>query len=125
MNIRDGGRFRPGSIIGSRSSITKSNNSKLIKQKKFNYYKYAIRTAKQAGNYNKITNYLILNGNGGDIANVIENQAPFNFNSSAPKLKILTTVNTMDTFPEEQLEFKHENNQYKIEYEAKLQLHLK
>ena len=66
-----------------------------------NDYKYAIGTSKQAGNYNKITNYLILHirktyENGGDIADVIENQEPFNFNSSAPKLKISTAVMTTD-----------------------------
>ena len=32
---------------------------------------------------------------------------------------------TEDTSPEEQLEIMCENNQYKIEYEAKLQLHIK
>ena len=94
-----------------------------------NDYKYAIRTVKQADNYNKITNYLILHirktvKNGGDITDAIENQEPFNFNSSAPKLKILTTVETGDTSPEEKLEIKNENDQYKIEYEAELQLHL-
>ena len=88
-----------------------------------NDYKYAIGTVKQAGNYNKITNYLILRirktyKNGRNITNAIENQEPFNFNSSAPKLKILTTVKTVDTSPEEKLETKHENDQYKIEYEA-------
>ena len=67
-----------------------------------NDYKYAIGTSKQAGNYNKITNYLILHirktyENGGDIVDVIENQEPFNFNSSAPKLKISTAVITTDT----------------------------
>ena len=81
-----------------------------------NDYKYAIRTAKQAGDFNKITNYLILHimktcENGRYIANMIENQEPFNFNSSVPKLKILTTVETMDTSPTEKLEIKHENNQ--------------
>ena len=62
--------------------------------------------------------------NGGDITDVIENQEPFNFDSSAPKLKISTTVETADTSPEEKLEIKCENDQYKIEYEAELQLHL-
>ena len=95
-----------------------------------NDYKYAIGTAKQAGNYNKITNYLILHirktyKNGEDIANVIANQEPFNFYSSPPKLKILTTIVTMDTSPAEKLEIKHENDQYRIEYKAELQLHLK
>ena len=95
-----------------------------------NDIKYDIGTAKQAGNYNKITNYLILHirktyKNGRDIADAIENQEPLNFDSSAPKLKISTTVKTMDTSPEDKLEIKHENNQYKIEYEAELQLHLK
>ena len=56
-----------------------------------NDYKYAIGTAKQ-GNYNNITNYLILHirktyENGGHITDAIENQEPLNFNSSAPKLK--------------------------------------
>ena len=95
-----------------------------------NDYKYAIRTAKQAGDFNKITNYLILHirktyKNGRDIADMIENQEPFNFNSSAPKLKISTTVETTDTFPEEKVEIKHENDQYRIKYKAELQLHLK
>ena len=44
-----------------------------------NDYKYAIRAVKQAANYNKITNYLILHirkmyEHGGDITNAIENQ---------------------------------------------------
>ena len=95
-----------------------------------NDYKYAIGTAKQAGNYNKITNYLILHirktyENGRDITDTIENQEPFNFNSSGPKLKILTTVMAMDTTPMEKLEIKLENNQYRIKYEVELQLHLK
>ena len=95
-----------------------------------NDYKYAIGTAKQAGNYNKITNYLILHirktyENGGDITDMIENQEPFNFDSSAPKLKISTTVETTDTSPEENLEIKHENDQYSIEYKAELQLYPK
>ena len=85
-----------------------------------NDYKYAIRTAKQAGNFNKITNYLILHirktyKHGRDITNAIENQEPFNFDSSAPKLKILTTVVTIDTTSKEKLEIKHENDQYRIE----------
>ena len=80
-----------------------------------NDYKYATGTPKQAGDYNKTTNFLILHmrktyENGGDIADVIENQEPFNFNSSAPKLKISTTVVTMDTSPTEKLEIKHEND---------------
>ena len=107
--------------MGLKSTIIKSNTSKLIKQKMLNDYKYAIRTANQAGDYNEITNYLILHirktyENGGDITNAIENQEPFNFKSSAPKLKISTTVKTADTSPEEKLEIKHENDQYKIEY---------
>ena len=56
---------------------------------------------------------------------MIEYQETFNFNSSAPKLKILTTVETIDTHPTEKLETKHENDQYSIEYEAELQLHHK
>ena len=93
-------------------------------------YIYAIRTAKQAGDYNKITNYLILHIRktykyGGDITDMIENQEPFNFNSSEPILKILTTVTTMDRSPAGKLEVKHENDQYRIEYKAELQLHLK
>ena len=95
-----------------------------------NDYKYAIRTAKQAGNYNKITNYHILYirktyENGRDITDMIENQEPFNFNSSAPKLKISTTVVITDTTPTQKLEIKQENDQYRIEYEAELQLYLK
>ena len=74
--------------------------------------------------------YLILHirktyENGRDITDTIENQEPFNFDSSAPKLKISTTVKTMDTTSEEKLEVKHENDQHKIEYKAELQLHLK
>ena len=127
---RHGGRFRQGSRTESRSTITKSNMTMPIKQKMLNDYKYAIRTANQAGDYNKITNCLILHirktyKNGRDIANAIENQEPFNFNSAAPKLKVLTTVETMDTSPEEKVEIKHENNEYRIKYEAELQLHLK
>ena len=34
-------------------------------------------------------------------------------------------VMTMDTTSTEKLEIKHENDQYRIEYEAELQLHLK
>ena len=95
-----------------------------------NDYKYATGTAKQAGDYNKIMNYLILHirktyENGRNIADMIENQEPFNFSSSAHKLKILTTVETTDTSSEEKLEIKQENDQYKIKYEAELQLHLK
>ena len=59
------------------------------------------------------------------MADVIENQEPFNFSSSAPKLNILTTVETTDTSPTEKVEIKHENDQYRIKYEAELQLHLK
>ena len=95
-----------------------------------NDYKYAVRTAKQAGDYSKITNSLILHiwktyKNDGDITDAIENQEPFNFDLSAPKLKIWTTAETMDTSSEEKLEIKHENNQQRIEYKAELQLHLK
>ena len=38
---------------------------------------------------------------------------------------ISTTIVTMETSPQEKLEVKDENDQYKIEYEAELQLHLK
>ena len=62
--------------------------------------------------------------NGRDIADAIENQEPFNFDSSAPKLKISTTVVIMATTPTEELEIKHENDQYRIKYEAELLLHL-
>ena len=125
ISSRHGGRGRQGSRKGSRSTNTKSNTSKPIEQKTLNDYKYAIRTAKQAGDYNKIANYLFLHirktyENCRDIADAIENQEPFNFNSSAPKLKILTTVVTMDTTPTEKLEIKHENDQYRIEYKAEL-----
>ena len=92
--------------------------------------KYAIRTVKQAGDYNKITTYLILlisktYEHGGDIAEVIENQEPFNFGPSAPRLKILSTVKAEDSTPQQKIEIKCKNDQYKIKYEAELQLHLK
>ena len=85
---------------------------------------------KQAGDFNKITNYLFLHirktyKNGRDITYAIENQEPFSFDSSAPKLKISTTIVTMETPPTEKLEIKHENHQYRIKYETELQLHLK
>ena len=49
------------------------------------FYKYAIRTGKQAGDNSKITNHLIMHirktyENGGDITDAIEDQAPFNSN---------------------------------------------
>ena len=64
-----------------------------------NDYKYAIRTTKQVGNYNKITTYLILHirktyEHSGDIADTIEKQEPFNFDPSAPRLKISSIVET-------------------------------
>ena len=64
--------------MGLKSTITKSNTSKLIEQKMLNDYKYATRTVNQAGNYNKITNYLILHirktyKHGRDITDTIEN----------------------------------------------------
>ena len=116
--------------MGSKSTSAKSTNSKPTEQKMLNDYKYASRTAKQAGDYNKITNYLILHirktyKNGRDIANAIERQEPFNFELHAPKLKISATIVTAETSPEEVQEVKCENDQYKIEYEAELQLHLK
>ena len=55
----------------------------------------------------------------------LKKQKPFNFELSAPKLKISTTVEIKDTSPKEKLEIKHEYDQYKIKYEAELQLHLK
>ena len=95
-----------------------------------NDYKYAIRTVKQAGDYYKITTYLILHirktyEHGRDVTNAIENQEPFNFKPSVPRLKISSIVKTADTSSKEKLEIKHENDQYKIKYEAELQLHLK
>ena len=107
-----------------------SSTSKLIERKTLNDYKYAIRTMKQAGNYNKITTYLIqhirkTSEHGSEIADAIEKQEPFNFDPSAPRLKISSTVKTEGTTPNEKLEIKCENNQHKIEYEAELQLHLK
>ena len=95
-----------------------------------NDYKYAIRAVKQAGNYNKITTYLILHirktyEHGRDIANAIESQGPFNFKPSALKLQILLIVKTENTTPQEKLEIKHQNDQYRIEYKAELQLYLK
>ena len=44
---------------------------------------------------------------------------------SAPRLKISSIVEAAYTTPQEKLEIKYENNQYKIEYEAELQLRLK
>ena len=95
-----------------------------------NDYKYAIGTAKQTGDYNKITSYLILHirktyDNGKDITDAIESQEPFNFDPHAPTLKILATVMTSETTPTEQLEIMHENDQFRIKYKAELQLHLK
>ena len=85
-----------------------------------NDYKYALGTAKQADDYNKITNYLILHirktyKNGGGIADAIKQQESFNFVPHAPKLKISTTVETSSTTDAEKLEIKHENDQYKME----------
>ena len=113
-----------------KSTTTKSSTSKPIEQKSLNNYKYAIRTTKQAGNYNKITTYLILHirktyEHGSDITDTIENQEPFNFDPAVPRLKISSTVETENTSPQEKLEIKCKNNQYKIEYEAELQLPLK
>ena len=130
MNGRHGGRFRQGSRTRSKSTTTKSSTSKPIEQKTLNDYKYAIRTMKQVGDYNKTTTYLILHirktyKHGGDIADAIERQEPFNFKPSAPKLQILLIVETETTPPQEKLEIKCQNDQYKIEYEAELQLHLK
>ena len=130
MNGRHGRRFRQGSRTGFKSTTTKSSTSKLIEQKTLNDYKYAIRTVKQVGNYNKMTTYLILHirktyEHGSDITNEIEKQEPFNLDPSAPKLKILSSVETLESTPQEKLEIKHKNNQYKIKYEAELQLHLK
>ena len=85
---------------------------------------------KQVGNYNKITTYLIQHirktyEHGSNIANAIERQEPFNFNLSAPKLQISSIIETETASPQEKLEIKCQNDQYKIEYEAELQLHLK
>ena len=38
---------------------------------------------------------------------------------------ISSIVETAETSPQEKLEIKHKNDQYKIKYEAELQLHLK
>ena len=85
---------------------------------------------KQVGDYNKITTYLILHirktyEHSGSIADAIERQEPFDFELSAPKLQISLIVQTETTTPQEKLEIKHQNDQYKIKYEAELQLHLK
>ena len=95
-----------------------------------NDYKYAIGTVKQAGEYNKITTYLILHirktyKHSSDITDTTEKQEPFNFEPSAPRLKISSTVEAEDSTPQEKLETKHKNNQYRIEYKPELQLHLK
>ena len=81
-----------------------------------NDYEYAIGTVKQAGNYNKITTYLILHirktsEHCRDIANAIEKQEHFNFEPSAPRLEISSIVKTPATTPQEKLEIKHENDQ--------------
>ena len=104
MYGRHGGIFRQGSSTGSKSTIPKSNTSKPIEQKVLNDYKYAIRTANQAGNYNKITTYLILHirktyEHGRDIGDAIEKQEPFNFEPSAPKLKISSILKTAEPPP--------------------------
>ena len=83
-----------------------SPTSNTIDQKVLNDYKYAIRTMKQAGNYNKITTYLILHirktdKHGRDIADAVEKQEPLNFEPSAPRLKILSIVKTVETSPQE------------------------
>ena len=62
---------------------------------------------------------------GSDIADAIERQEPFNFEPSALKLQISLIVETETTPPQEKLEIKHQNDQYKIKYKAELQLHLK
>ena len=85
---------------------------------------------KQAANYNKITSYLILYirktyEHSSDIADAIEKQEPFSFDPSAPRLRMSTIVKTKESTPQEKLEMKCENDQYKIEYEAELLLHLK
>ena len=76
-----------------------------------NDYKYAIRTVKQVGDYNKITNYLILHirkiyKHGSNVADAIESQELFNFEPSALKLQISLTVKTKNTTPQEKLEIK-------------------
>ena len=78
---------------------------------------------KQAGNFNKITTYLILHirktyEHGGNIADAVENQEPFNFDPSAPRLQISSTIETETTSPQDNLEIKCQNDQYEIEYEA-------
>ena len=95
-----------------------------------NDYKYSIGTVKQPGDYNKITTYLILHITktyeySSDITNAIERQEPFNFNPSAPRLKMLSIAFAENSTLQEKLEIKCENDQYKIEYEAQLQLPLK
>ena len=125
MNGRHGGRFRQGSRTGLKSTITKSNTSKVIECNMLNDYKYAIRTMKQVGNYNKITTYLILQirktyEHGRDITDAIEKQEHFNFTPFAPRLKISSIVETADTSPQEKLEIKRKNKQNKIEYKVEL-----
>ena len=93
-------------------------------------YKYAIGTTKHADNYSNIATYLILHirktyKQGRDIADAIAKQEPFNFEPSAPRLKISSSVEMEDTTPQEKLDIKHGNDQYKIQFEEELQLHLK
>ena len=120
MNGRHGGRFRQGSRTGLKSSLTKSNTSKPIEQTMLNDYKYAIRTVKQVGDYNKLATYLVLHirktyEHGRDSADAIEKQDPFNFEPSAPRLMILSIVETLDTTPQEKIGMKCENDRHKIE----------
>ena len=66
-----------------------------------NDYKYAIGAMRQVGDYNKITSYLILHiqktyEHGSDITDAIEKQNPFNFDPSAPRLKISSTFEEED-----------------------------
>ena len=55
----------------------------------------------------------------------LKTKTSFNLHPSAPRLKISSIVKTETTSPQDKLEIKHENDQYKIGYKAELQLHLK
>ena len=62
-----------------------------------------------------MTTYLILHirktyKHGGDITDTIEKPEPFNFEPSAPRLKILSIVKTTDTTPQQMPEIKCEND---------------
>ncbi len=132
---RYGGRGGRGSGSSSRSasskSTKKSKDSKIPERKTLSDYKYAIGTAKQAGDYNKITNYLILHirktyEQGGDIADALEALQEYDFSSVTPTLKSPNVVPNDASNPTaaEIAEIERQKDQNKLEYEIKAQMHL-